>query len=119
MNVHQTLSASVTLLFAATVASPPALAYDLAKARSVEPQLSWSTKATIYEVERCIMALDLPDAPAIYRAPDKPDESLMYWPVAFHTPMVIEIFRREDTTKVEVKNPPKNIADRIATCALR
>jgi hypothetical protein len=64
--------------------------------------------------------LDNPDPPMFYRAADRPDESLVYWPTAFRKPMVVEISRKGELTLFTVKNPVAKGAERaFAACAAK
>ena len=103
-----------------SMSSSAVCAYDLAAARQSEPRASFSTGASISDVERCILMMDNPDPPMFYRATDKLDESLVYWPTAFRKPMVVEISRKGDTTLFTVKNPVAKGAERaFSVCATK
>lgn len=91
-----------------------ASAYNLAKAMAGKPEAQFESSRPLYEVERCIVMLDLPSQPSVYRTPDRPDESLIHFGQT--TPMAIHLLQRNGKIAVVVWNGSK-WAKRVADCA--
>src|SRR3546814_1987526 len=72
-----------------------ASAHDLAKALSKEPVATYVSNKPLFEVERCLIMLDTPNVPVVYRTPDRPDHSLVYW-----NSMVVELVRADNQTRI-------------------
>src|SRR3546814_7225719 len=76
-----------------------ASAHDLAKALSKEPVATYVSNKPLFEVERCLIMLDTPNVQVVYRTPDRPDHSLVYW-----NSMVVELVRADNQTRIVVRN---------------
>ena len=63
----------------AIVAACPAIAIDIGAARKKPIVASFSSKFSIYDLERCLIELDTAVAPIVYRQPDRPDEELVVY----------------------------------------
>lgn len=96
----------------------PALAYDLTAALASKPSAQFESSKTIYAIERCIIRLDMPDAAIVYRAPDEPNHSLIYWPTAMRKPMVVELKQSGAAAQIIVRNPTSGgMERRFGECA--
>lgn len=92
-------------------------ASDLNKTRMSEPKATYETTKSMYDVERCLLGIDTPDVGIVYRAPDRPNESIVYWAGGFSHPMVVEITTDSKITHFVVKQPAKGVEKRFAACA--
>lgn len=89
-------------------------AYNLGKITGGTPEASFTSTRDLYEVERCIVMLDLPAQPSVYRSPDRPNESLIHFGVT--TPMAIKLLRSGSRLEVIIYNGSK-YAKRVQGCA--
>lgn len=105
-----------SLLAFAMLASAAAHAHDLGKALTREPSATFVSAKPLFEVERCIMMSNMPEAPMVYRTPDRPDHSLVYWQAMWGNPMVVELIRDGEQTRVIVRNSNRTFEDRFKEC---
>lgn len=75
LNAKPTLAAAILCALAAG----PSSAADVTKLMSGTPVLTVPTDRKMYDVERCIIGVDAPNMPFIYRQPDRPDQTLVVW----------------------------------------
>ena len=64
---------------AATMGAMPAFASDVAGLMKTEPVYSAITGKNMYDLERCMVEVDGPIMPHVYRQPDRPQRVLMVW----------------------------------------
>lgn len=67
-----------TAVVAATWLSP-AIASDVAGLMKTQPVFSNTTNKNMYDLERCMIEVDGPIMPHVYRQPDRPQRVLMVW----------------------------------------
>ena len=103
----------LTLFVAVLGCASPAMSYNLAKAMSGSFDAKFTSALPLFEVERCIVMLDLPAQPSVYRTPDKPNESLVHFGVT--TPMAVQLIETNGKLDIIVWNGSK-FADRIRNC---
>ena len=101
------------LVLAILLFSSPVAAYDLKKVMSGKPEAQFKSQRNFFEIERCIVMLDLPAQPSVYRTPDKPDESIVHFGTI--TPMAVQLLKRGADIDVFVWNGSK-WARRIESC---
>lgn len=89
-------------------------AYNLGKVTSGPPEASFMSERELYVIERCIVMLDLPSQPSVYRTPDRPDESLIHFGQT--TPMAIKLAQSSGRVEIAIYNGSK-YANRIRECA--
>ncbi|RVT91295.1 hypothetical protein [Sphingomonas crocodyli] len=77
-------------------------AYDLGNLLREKPDGTFSTPKPLFEVERCLLLRDWRDSVFVYRTPDRPDESLVYFTGGFNEPRAIELRRTAGGTEVAV-----------------
>src|SRR3546814_19830220 len=77
-----------------------ASAHDLAKALSKEPVATYVSNTPLFAVERCLIMLDTPTVPVVYRTPDRPDHILGYW-----NSLVVEIVRAANRNRNVSRTP--------------
>ena len=102
-----------SLIILAVFISTPAIAYDLTKVMSGKPEARFQSQRSLFEIERCIVMLDLPAQPSVYRTPDKPFESIVHFGTI--TPMAIQLLQKSDTVDVIIWNGSK-FAKRVLNC---
>ena len=67
--------ATCAALFYAT----PSWAIWVGHYRTKSPDLDLQTKLPMYDLERCVVEIDGPSVPSVYRQPDRPNEVLIAW----------------------------------------
>lgn len=106
-------------LIAAAAVATSASAYDLSKTMSKEPEHVVVGRGGFYAAERCILTFDGGSQPGFYRAPDRPNESLIYYNTGTKGPILFRL--TGDATaaiadlKVEIWSGSK-WKDRIQNC---
>jgi hypothetical protein len=105
------------ILIVATI-STPAAASSIAKAMQDDPARTFQSSKALFEVERCIVMADMPDAPAVYRSPDRADESLIYYAKSMGRGQpVIKLRAVGSTVSVTLWHPNgKGMSENIAAC---
>lgn len=68
----------VAAIVAATVAVP-AIAADVAGLMKTQPVFSAQTNKNMHDLERCMIEVDAPIMPHVYRQPDRPQRTLFVW----------------------------------------
>lgn len=68
----------VAAIIAAAIAVP-ALAADVAGLMKTQPVFSTQTNKNMYDLERCMIEVDAPIMPQVYRQPDRPQRTLFVW----------------------------------------
>lgn len=71
----------VTILIgvAAIAVIAPAYAADVAGLMKTQPVFSSQTGKNMYDLERCMIEVDAPIMPHVYRQPDRPQRTLFVW----------------------------------------
>jgi hypothetical protein len=59
--------------------SVPALGADVAGLMKTQPVFSVQTNKNMYDLERCMIEVDAPIMPHVYRQPDRPQRTLFVW----------------------------------------
>lgn len=67
------------VMLAALVAATPGYAADVAGLMKTVPVFSKVTGKNMYELERCMIEVDGPIMPHVYRQPDRPQRVMMVW----------------------------------------
>jgi hypothetical protein len=104
------------LLLLSAIISAPSAAYDLGKLTSGKPEAVVEGKAEFFAVERCIVMMDHPNTPSVYRTPDRPNESLIYLGASIGKPVAYKLVRNDTGVTVTIYNGSK-WRDQIAACA--
>lgn len=68
-----------TLLISGLIFASPALGADVAGLMKTVPVFSTATAKNMYELERCMIEVDGPIMPHVYRQPDRPQRVMMVW----------------------------------------
>jgi hypothetical protein len=68
----------VAAIVAATIAVPT-MAADVAGLMKTQPVFSTQTTKNMYDLERCMIEVDAPIMPHVYRQPDRPQRTLFVW----------------------------------------
>ena len=68
-----------TTVLAAICCALPASAADLPGLMRSRPVLVRDADIGMYDLERCILSVDQPNLPFVYRQPDRPAEELVVW----------------------------------------
>lgn len=69
----------ITLGIGLMIAPVVAPAADVAGLTKTQPVFSSATTKNMYDLERCIIEVDAPIMPHIYRQPDRPQRVLIVW----------------------------------------
>lgn len=93
-----------TLMLIMFVGQEAALAYDLKKSKNEAVSAVFHSEKSIYDIERCLIEIDLVGAPIVYRAPDRPNESIVYRATPEGASHVMELKSVEGHTILTVKN---------------
>lgn len=108
----------VGLIITAMMATS-ASAYDLSKTMSKEPEHIVTGRGGFYATERCILTFDGGSQPGFYRAPDRPNESLIYYNTGTKGPILFrltgDVAAPITDLKVEIWSGSK-WKDRIQNC---
>lgn len=99
------LGMGVGMTLASVVPSATVQAANLAEARLRPAAATFVTPKAIYDVERCILGVDTPDVPITYRAPDRPNESMIYYSASMSRPMIVELRSNGRETTITIRNP--------------
>lgn len=73
------LSTKLLLASIASTASGSAIAADLGGLLKAAPVFSESTGKKLYDLERCMIEVDAPIMPIVYRQPDRPERAMLVW----------------------------------------
>ena len=82
--------------------SSAAQAFDLGKLLKEKPDGEFTSPKSVYDIERCLLLRDWRDPVFLYRAPDRPEESLVYFTGGFNETRAIELRRADGGTQVRV-----------------
>ncbi|RYF29952.1 MAG: hypothetical protein EOO38_32845 [Cytophagaceae bacterium] len=106
-----------TLMLAVLTLPTQSMAIDIGKALRDGPAASRSSKRALLDVERClVMSLDTQGNPIVYRTPDKPDESLIYYSVVGGSPAIIQLERNGGSLLVLFYKGAKSYLDQSLQC---
>jgi hypothetical protein len=78
-------------------------ATDIAKTQAKPIELSFMSKRPIFEVERCLIEVDSPGVPTVYRQPDRPNETMIAYLNGMSVPMIINLTSVPTGTRVDVR----------------
>lgn len=81
----------------------PTVAADIGKLNQKEPDLTVTSKKTIFEIERCIIEIDALGIPSVYRQPDQPDKTQIAYSLGTGVPLLIALMKLEDGSKIEIR----------------
>lgn len=102
------------------ISSQAAFAYDFGKVRRKPAAATFDSHMPIFELERCLMDLDMPTGAFVYRAPDRPLESVVYWQSA-DGPLIAELVdageKRIVSIKARVDGQAVHFTKRFLACA--
>lgn len=77
-------------------------AADLHKARAAPVEFTYESSRDIFDVERCLIEVDTPTLPVVYRQPDRPGQTLIAYSAGFGVPVLIELTAIKGGTKIEI-----------------
>ncbi|MDO6413570.1 hypothetical protein Q4F19_04165 [Sphingomonas sp. BIUV-7] len=98
-------------------AAAPTFAYNLTKAILEPDKATYSTSKSVFDVERCLLGLDMAGSPVVYRSPDRPNESLYYRTTTAGAGGVVTLDRSGDTTYFHLKTKlPEGDRAKLASC---
>lgn len=63
----------------ALIAPSAAEAADLGGLIKTQPVFSQATSKKLYDLERCMIEVDAPIMPIVYRQPDRPERAMLVW----------------------------------------
>lgn len=63
----------------ALIAPSAAKAADLGGLIKTQPVFSQATSKKLYDLERCMIEVDAPIMPIVYRQPDRPERAMLVW----------------------------------------
>lgn len=83
---------------------PTALsAADIGKLSRAQPDMQLQSEKSIYDIERCIVEVDGPGIPSIYRQPDRPNHTLIAYSMNSAVIFLVGLERNETGAKVELR----------------
>lgn len=97
------------------VLASPAYPYNLGKVLAEKPEAIVSGPRDLFDVERCIILVDEPSEPQVYRAPDRPNESLIYYATGIGHPIAYKLNSEAGRTTVTMFGTTKH-RERIEAC---
>ena len=72
-------AATIIAALCCAVAAAPSHAEDVTGLMRTKPVFTVSTDRRMYDLERCMIGVDAPVMPFVYRQPDRPDQALFVW----------------------------------------
>lgn len=66
-------------VFCCATNAVPAEAADLGGLIKTQPVFSETTNKKLFDLERCMIEVDAPIMPIVYRQPDRPDRAILVW----------------------------------------
>lgn len=97
------MKSKVFLLLA--FAGSPVLAADLGSTLRESPKYEFHGRRPLFEAERCILLSDMPDRAMVYRTPDKPNETMLYYPNITIGKSIITLETKGQTLIARMWNP--------------
>ena len=91
-------------------------ARDMGKVLRSDARFVLTSSKPIFDVERCLINLDMPTMAFVYRAPDRPSESLVYWDLGMGPPLVAELVSSASGTSISVKGGRNAGRNHIESC---
>ena len=89
---------------ASFVAFRPASAMDIGKALERPITARYESRKNVYDLERCLILLDGPGVPIVYRQPDRPNQlMIVYTGGGTSVVNVLTIEQQESLTKLEIR----------------
>ncbi len=95
-------SAKSVLLFLGFLAEP-LYGANLGQVLRSLIDLSYQSRKSIYDVERCIVLLDTTGIPSVYRQPDRPGKTLIAYSLGTGVPYALELTTTETGTRIDVR----------------
>jgi len=108
---HFMLAAALAITVGST-ANAASLAGSMAK----EPEFERSSSRGLYDVERCIVFGKYNDTPSVYRTPDRPEESVIYYPGAIAVGAVVALDRQGSALRVRFWNAGGQLQKLVESC---
>jgi hypothetical protein len=84
--------------------SSSAPAKELAELEALPPDHVIVSNKPLFEIERCIVVRDWSIPAIVYRTPDRPDESLIYFAKFTFNPKLISLKREGNRTIISFRN---------------
>lgn len=72
-------NAKVFLAALAALSCTPASAADVTGLMKTTPVFAGASNKSMYDLERCMIGVDSPVMPQVYRQPDRPEQVLFVW----------------------------------------
>ena len=92
-------------------------AAGIAESFEEEPKLDRTTSRPFYEIERCLVLGDFgTNPPSVYRAPDQPDESLLYFSLGIGNTLVLKLNRVDTVVRVRLWEGGARIRQEVEKC---
>lgn len=88
---------------AAIFASSAAFAADIGALNKKEPDATFTSSKTIFEIERCIIEIDALGVPGVYRQPDRPDKTQIAYSIGTGIPLLIALFQTANGSRIEIR----------------
>lgn len=70
---------AIPIAVAAMAFGTPSVAADIVRLMNTTPVLSVQSSKSMYDLERCMIAVDSPVMPQVYRQPDQPERVMFVW----------------------------------------
>ena len=98
------LQAIIVCLASVGLSTTAAEAADISKLQSKEISETYTSNKSIYDMERCIILLDGPGLPLVYRQPDRPDFTMIaYGQEMGGVQALIEISVQDMGSKIDIR----------------
>jgi len=101
----------------AAFCAQPVMASNVGEALNQPVQLRYESSKALFEVERCLVLRDWAIDPNVYRTPDRPNESLIYFSSSgIGRPMTVALTSAGGKTVVEVRNNRNHFEAQFEAC---
>ena len=91
------------LVFALALVPVGAVASDIGRLGKLEPDITLTSTKNIFDIERCIIEMDGPGIPSVYRQPDRPQRSQIAYSAGVGVTLLITLVQESTDSKVEVR----------------
>jgi len=88
------------LIMLGAIAATSAIAGPLSKFDKKPPVASYSSRADLYDIERCLIDMDMQTPPFVYAQPDRPDQVTLVWESAASAVGRTDLKREDKATHI-------------------
>ena len=107
------------LLLAFTLSK--AIASDIGQLSREKPEWRFSSTKSIFEIERCIIEIDGPGIPSVYRQPDRLDRAQIAYSIGTGVILFVSLFQHETGSTIEIRRGSiglgkKSVPEKLMGC---